>query len=125
MFDKKLASLANEMTTEQISKAILSLQEAQNGLNEPSFRQLLSFLDSDKAKERIHSNLAALEGVEKRKERQLWKLDENIKELKASSEDAADNIVQINRKITFLSTAIEDLLGKNIKRKVTITRTTF
>jgi septal ring factor EnvC (AmiA/AmiB activator) len=64
-------------------------------------------------------------GNRKRKERQIWKLDENIKELKSGIDETKDLLNKLTKRIAMLSTRIEDLLGKNIKRKVIITKASF
>jgi Skp family chaperone for outer membrane proteins len=71
------------------------------------------------------ANLEAYDTMCKRKERQLWMNEEAIKELRQAIEDTEDKLDGLNNRSKQLANALEELIGKNIKRRVTITRTTF
>ena len=73
----------------------------------------------------MKKQLEVIEGTKKRKEKQIWKLDENIKELKSASEDAQDSLNKLNRRVVKLCAVFEGLLSKNIGRKVKLTRASF
>ncbi len=55
----------------------------------------------------------------------MWKLEDNVKELRASSEEAQEALNKLNKRVARLSTAFEELLSKNIGRKVIVTKTSF
>jgi flagellar biosynthesis/type III secretory pathway chaperone len=78
-----------------------------------------------RAKQRVVANLEAYDTMCKRKERQLWMTEDAIKELKQAIEDTEDKLDTLNNRSKQIIQALEDLIGKNIKRKVIITRTTF
>lgn len=70
-------------------------------------------------------NLEAIKANRQRKERQIWKLDENVKELKTGIDETKELLGKLNKRIARLCTSVEDLLGKNIKRRVIVTKTSF
>jgi peptidoglycan hydrolase CwlO-like protein len=70
-------------------------------------------------------NLEAIRAQRQRKERLVWKIDENVKELKAGIDETKELLGKLNKRIAKLCSSVEDLLGKNIKRRVIVTKTTF
>lgn len=122
LLDPTLARLNGELSLEQIQDFIKSIEAVQQLLENPKFKQNLSFYESEKGKVRLRAALESYNANIKRKERQLWKLEDSIKELKASAEDADEQIRGLNKIINELRTAAEKLLGELVKRNVIVPR---
>lgn len=71
------------------------------------------------------NNLENIIGARKRKERQIWKLDENIQELRSGISETKDLLMKLNRQINKLASKMEEHMSKNINRKVIVTKATF
>lgn len=78
-----------------------------------------------RTKSRIKKELEIVESKQRRKEKQVWKLEDSIKELRGSSEEAQAALNSLNKRVARLSSAFEELLGKNIGRKVIVAKTSF
>ena len=78
-----------------------------------------------RTKSRIKQELEIVESKQRRKEKQVWKLEDSIKELRASSEETQAALNGLNKRVARLSSAFEELLGKNIGRKVIVAKTSF
>jgi len=55
----------------------------------------------------------------------VWKLEDNVKELRTASEETQEALNKLNKRVSSLSSAFEQLLSKNIGRKVVVTKTSF
>lgn len=125
LLDPVLAKLNNELSLEEIQDFIKGIEAVQTLLENVKFKQNLSFYESEKGKERMRATVDSFNANIKRKERQLWKLEDSIKELKASVEDADDQIRSLNKTINELRVAAEKHLSALVKRNVIVPKVTL
>ena len=122
ILDTQLSQILLQVPIEEFNRTVAAIGEIKLLLDNKKLKQSFSYLESTKSRERLLDQLEVFNSTMKRKERQIWKMDEDVKELKSQIDVLSERMREINRKVSSLSAALEDLLGKNIKRKVTITK---